>query len=201
MRPKLLGAMLLAGLCMTWAAAFPINSSAGRQAKTEGINGKQVITGTAVGMGGDLGHVSMPFTLEITGLTSKEQADQFEQVLSSKGQGELLKAMSKSKLGTFAFEGQLGHDINFVQERRTESGISITVLFERWLHMFELRYGTRSEDYPFTYVEMVINNKGKGEGSMVTAAKITLDKSKESLADLESFGAYPARLIGVELHK
>jgi hypothetical protein len=201
MRPALLSTMLLIGLCMTWAGAFPIPSSGSRQAKTEGISGKQVITGTAIGMGGDLGHISLPFTLEITDLTSKEQADQFEQVLSSKGQSELLKAMSKAKLGTFAFAGQLGHDIKFVQERRTESGLSITVLFERWLHLFELRYGARSEDYPFTYLEIVVNNNGKGEGSMCTAAKITLDKSKESLADLESFGAYPARLIGVELHK
>ena len=57
----------------------------------------------------------------------------------------------------------MGRDLNFILETQTENGRKITILFERWLQMFELRYGTRSQDYPFAYIELFINDNGKGK--------------------------------------
>jgi len=162
---------------------------------------KEVYTGTAVAIGGQFGGRSRTFTLEITGHTADEEAQQDLQILQTQGQDALMKAIGKIKLGYFAFEGQVGRDLNFVQETETEDGRKITVLFERWLKMFEVRNGTRSEDYPFTYVELFINDKGKGEGSLIGAARVYIDKRHTGTLDVENFGTYPARLMGVKLRK
>jgi hypothetical protein len=95
---------------------------------------------------------------------------------------------------------QLGRDLNFVQETPTaDGGRRIVILFERWLNTFELRYGTRSEDYPFTYIELTVDRNGKGQGTLIPAARITFDKKHGNQIDVENFGIYPARLAGVQL--
>lgn len=172
----------------------------GKKQKKEKTSTKEVYTGTAVDIGGGSGR-TRTFTLEITSDTSDTDAQQDQQVLQTQGQDALMKAIGKQKLGYFAFDGQLGRDLNYVQETDTEDGRKIVILFERWLKMFEVRNGTRSEDYPFTYIELFIDSNGKGQGSMIGAAKVSMDKRHEGTLDVENFGTFPAKLMGVELRK
>ncbi|MGA9767949.1 MAG: hypothetical protein WBV94_02845 [Blastocatellia bacterium] len=190
------------GLIMMIAVSVPrsIARAESRPQKDEAST-KEVFTGAAVAIGGQFGGRSRTFTLEITGHTPDAEAQQDLQILQTQGQEALMKAIGKTKLGFFAFEGQVGRDLNYVQETETEDGRKITVLFERWLKMFEARNGTRSEDYPFTYVELFINDRGKGEGSLIGAARVYMDKRHTGTLDVENFGTYPARLMGVELRK
>ena len=162
---------------------------------------KEVYTGTAVDIGRGAAGRSRSFTLEITSHTADQDAQRDQEVLQTQGQDALMKAIGKQKLGYFSFEGQLGRDLNYVQETDTEDGRKIVILFERWLKMFEVRNGTRSEDYPFTYIELFIDNNGKGEGSMIGAAKASMDKRHLGTLDVENFGTFPAKLMGVELRK
>jgi hypothetical protein len=160
---------------------------------------KETYTGTIVGIGGRLGGVTRPFTLTIEGHTSSEDAERFASILKSEGQDGLLKAIRKQKLGRFSVDGEVGREINVVRERKTEDGRKITIVFERWLQMFEVRYGTRSENYPFTYIEMYIGDNGKGEGTLIPAARIYFDKKEENTVAIENFGIYPARLANIQL--
>ena len=113
----------------------------------------------------------------------------------------MLKELEGKRLGYFSLGGQLGRDLNFVQETRTADGRRrITILFARWMNLYELRTGARSEDYPFSYVELFIDANGKGEGTFIPAAKVYFDKKNGNL-DVENFGIYPARLAGVELRR
>ena len=166
-------------------------------------NAKEVYTGTVIGVGGPLGGVSRPFTLEIDGYTSKAESSRAVAVLAEGEQDRLLKELDSKRLGYFSLGGQLGRDLNFVQETRTADGRRrITILFARWMNLYELRTGARSEDYPFSYVELFIdaNGKGKGEGTFIPAARVYFDKKNGTL-DVENFGIYPARLAGVELRR
>ena len=166
-------------------------------------NAKEVYTGTVIGVGGPLGGVSRPFTLEIDGYTSKAESSRAVAVLAEGGQDRLLKELESKRLGYFSLGGQLGRDLNFVQETRTaDRRRRIMILFARWMNLYELRTGARSEDYPFSYVELFIdaNGKGKGEGTFIPAARVYFDKKNGTL-DVENFGIYPARLAGVELRR
>ena len=161
---------------------------------------KEVYTGTVLGVGGPLGGVSRPFTLSIDGVNSTADANRAVTMLAEGGQDALLKELHGKRLGYFSMGAQLGRDLNFVQETPTaDGGRRIVVLFERWMNTFEIRYGTRSEDYPFTYVELTVDRNGKGRGTLIPAARITFDKKHGNQIDVENFGIYPAQLAGVEL--
>jgi len=103
----------------------------------------------------------------------------------------LLGEIHKEDLGQFAVGGNVGRNINIVREHRTDHGRKITLVFERWLQMFELRYGTRSEDYPFTYAELYIDDNGKGEGSLIPAAKFTLMTKNKTPSPSKTLGFTP----------
>jgi hypothetical protein len=161
---------------------------------------KEEYTGTVVGVGGSMGGVSRPFTLTIENRTSASEAGRAVATLAEGGQDSLLKELQGKKLGYFSLGGQLGRDLNFVNETRAANGgRRITILFERWMNLFELRSGARSEDYPFTYIELILDASGKGEGTFIPAARIYFDKKNGNQVDVENFGIYPARLAGVEL--
>lgn len=161
---------------------------------------KQEFTGTVVGTGGGLGGVSRSFTLTIERFNTNADARRAAEILRTQGQDGLQKAIGKNRLGYFALAGQVGLDLNFVRERRVNGRRRITVVFERWLNMYEVRYGTRSEDYPFSYIELFIDENGKGEGTLIPAAKISFNRKQANQVDIENFGIYPARLVGVEWH-
>ncbi len=164
-------------------------------------NAKEVYTGTVIGVGGPLGGVSRPLTLEIDSYTSKAESSRAVAVLAEDGQDRLLKELEGKRLGYFSLGGQLGPDLNFVQETRAADGRRrITILFARWMNLYELRTGARSEDYPFSYLELFIDANGKGEGTFIPAARVYFDKKNGNL-DVENFGIYPARLAGVELRR
>jgi hypothetical protein len=197
-----LASITLGLLLMVIATTLPSTAHGEDKAKknnTEKPSTKEFYTGTAVDIGG--GGRSRTFTLEITGQTADADAQHDKQILQTQGQDALMKAIGKQKLGDFAFEGQLGRDLNYVQETDTQDGRKIVILFERWLKMFEVRNGTRSEDYPFTYIELFIDNNGKGQGSMIGAARASLDRRHPGTLDVENFGTFPAKLMGVELRK
>ena len=161
---------------------------------------KEDYTGTVIGVGGALGGVSRPFTLSIEGVSSSAEANRAVAVLAEGGQDALMKELQGKRLGYFSMGAQLGRDLNFVQETPTaDGGRRIIVLFERWMNTFEIRYGTRSEDYPFTYLELTVDRNGKGQGTLIPAARITFDKKYGNQIDVENFGIYPAQLAGVQL--
>ena len=151
MRAKLSVVVILIACGFGMISVFPKTRSA--QARPS----KEVFTGNVVGMGPGGNMVSRGFTLTIEGYTSDVDARKFAGILKSQGEDALLKAITKEKKGTFVLDGQIGHDINTVRVHQNPNGRTYTIVFERWLSFFEVRYGTRSEDYPFTYIELFVD--------------------------------------------
>ena len=157
---------------------------------------QEVYTGTIVGVGGRLGSVSRPFTLTLNGHTADGAAERAVAVLAEGGQDRLLSEIRNNDLGRFSISGQLGRPVNFVVEEKLSNGDrKITILFERWLNLYEVRYGSRSADYPLSYVELIIDRNGHGQGTFIPAARVRFNKKNE--VEVENFGIYPARLSGV----
>lgn len=156
-------------------------------------------TGTVIGVGGTLGGRTRPFTLTLERRNSAAEIQRALAVLAEGGQDALMSDLHSKKLGRFSMGAQLGRDVNFVQETALpDGGRRLVILFERWLNLYEIRYGTRSQDYPFTYLELTLDRSGKGAGTMIAAARIRFDKEHDNQIEIENFGIYPARLIGVK---
>ena len=198
MKIKFLRGMLGIFCILTIGLSLSSRNVKGQDKKSNRLP-KEVYTGSVVAIGGQFGGASRPFTLEITGYTPGDEVQHDFEILRSQGQDDFIKAISHKKLGSFSVDGQVGRDLRFVQETQTEKGRRITILFERWLRMFEVQYGTRSQDYPFTYIELFVNDNGKGEGSVVGLAKVSVDKKNPITLDIENYGTYAAKLMGVEL--
>jgi hypothetical protein len=158
--------------------------------------GEEVYTGTIVGVGGRLGGVTRPFTLTLNGHTADSAAERAVATLAEGGQDRLLSLIRDNNLGRFSIGGQVGREVNFVVEEKMSNGDrKIIILFERWMDLYEVRYGSRSTDYPFSYVELIVDRQGHGQGTFIPAARVRFNKKNE--VEVENFGIYPARLSGV----
>ena len=183
--------MFLGALLLT----LSLISKANAQAET--------YTGTVIsyGSGFNTRTVTSTFTLNITGQTSKEQAQGFLDILQEGRQNDLLNAIRKQDLGRFSVGSNLGVSVNVVRESTVDGRQRIFIVFERWTQFAELRGGYRSLDYPFGVIEMFVDPQtGKGEGTYIAAARIrwNFDEKKQQYEiEIENFATYPARLVGV----
>jgi hypothetical protein len=163
----------------------------------EDVRVSETYTGTIVGIGGGAGGRTWNFSMTVKGYTSQGEALEYAQLLQAEGQDDLLKAITKRDLGTFSVTGQIGRNLNFVYQVPSDGGRRIVALFDRWESIWERRHGTRSLDYPFTYIEISLDEEGKGSGTLIPLAKIYFDKKDASLVNIENFGVYPLRLVNV----
>src|ERR1044072_7996768 len=160
----------------------------------------EVYTGNIIYYGGTRGSSTATFTLTIDNWTSDDDVLRVTSALKDGGQDALLKAIGKQRRGRIQIGGNIGQDINAGWISTGEEGErKIPALAERWVGFFEARRGTRSLDYRFTYLQLYIDERGKGDGEMIPAAKVRYVGDRT--IEVENFGIYPARLVNVKRHK
>ena len=71
----------------------------------------------------------------------------------------------------------------------------MTVFYERNINFYELRYGARSQDYRIGYAEIFLERNGKGQGTLIAAARVRLKDG--NTWEVEDFGVFPAKLMGL----
>ena len=164
----------------------------------------ETYTGTVVsyGTGRNTRTSVNTFTLNITGTTSDSDVDRAVAILQEGGQDDLQKAITNNDLGRFSVGARLGRVLNGVRIDEVDGKKRIRAVFERWINFSELRGGYRSLDYPFGYIELLIDPAtGKGDGTLIEAAQIRWKRDKkldQYVVEIENFGTFPARLMGVQ---
>jgi hypothetical protein len=154
------------------------------------------VNGTVVGISGRLAGRSRPFSLVANNYTAPNQIRELNDALARGGQDELLKLLSKMDAGRIVIGTGVGVPANaIIADPWSDGGTRLTVLYQRNLGFFELRYGTRSQDYPIGYAEMFLDRNGHGEGTLIPAARVRLKNG--NTWEVEDFGVFPARLIGL----
>ncbi|MEP6946893.1 MAG: hypothetical protein ABJA02_13310 [Acidobacteriota bacterium] len=162
-------------------------------------------SGTALiyGSGMNTRTITRTFNLRVTGVTSPTDAASYLTTLTDHGQDALLNDMSKNDLGRFSLGGSIGSPLSAVIVDEQDGKTRVRAVFQRWMGFGEIRGGYRSTDYPFGYVEVLIDPRtGKGEGTFIPAAKIRFRSGKNGGADtveIEDFGTFPGRLMGVQM--
>lgn len=154
------------------------------------------VTGTVYAVSGRTAGRSGSFRLIVSRYTSPDKVQQLNQALQSGGQDELLREISKMEAGRIQLGSGIGVDANvIIAEAQPNGETKIVVVYERNIRFGELRYGTRSQDYRFGYAELYLDREGKGQGTLIPAAKIRLRSG--NTWEVEDFGTYPARLMGL----
>jgi hypothetical protein len=153
------------------------------------------VQGTVVGISGRMAGRSRPFSLVINRYTSPDDIARLSAAMPQ-GQDALLNALSKLDAGRISIGGGVGVTANAIISTPTaEGGTRLTILFQRTISFYELRYGARSADYKFGYAEIFLNRNGTGEGTFIAAAKVRLVNG--NTWEVEDFGEFPARLMGL----
>jgi hypothetical protein len=119
--------------------------------------------------------------------------------LADKGPEKLLDVLqSLPRVGYFRLNGGLGYDLHYAHQRKGEDGGAQVILAtDRRIGFWEAANQPRSIDYPFTVVELHLNNDGEGEGKMSVATKITMDKARTAIT-LENYATQPVLLQSVK---
>lgn len=169
--------------------------SAAAKAQTS-RTGKEVYRGNITYIGGPRGAVTDFFTLTINRVTPDGEVTRLLDMLKRDGQDRFWDAVAKEKCGTIQIGNGLSRDLNAVWVTRTEEGRKISAIAERWMGFAELRRGARSVDYPFTYIELYVEEDGGVEGTLFPAARVR-SKSQNTI-EVENFGIYPARLVNIK---
>ena len=182
--------------CVVGLTLSPAASDASAQRRrAERSSGGDDITGTVVGVGGRYGGRSAQFRLVVNRYTSAEEVAQINSAMQSGGQDELLRVLSRMDAGRIIVGNGVGVDANAIISVPQENGTKLIVLYRRNINFYELRAGSRSEDYKFGYAEIFLR-RGGGEGTFIPAARVRLRDG--NTWEVEDFGIYPARLMGLQ---
>ncbi len=161
--------------------------------KKEKKKQREEYSATAIVTGGGAAMVSLSFVID--SFTPDDEVLKLAEILKSQGPDGLAKAIDKTQRGRIAPVGRLGNDINIARSFQTEKGRVIRLVSNRPLGFLELRGGGRSTDYQFSVVELILNEKGEGEGVALAAAKIKFNKDNQ--LEVENYGRDPIRITNV----
>jgi len=117
-----------------------------------------------------------------------------------KGQDALLETLQKiePRVGYVALPGETGWSLRYANKVRGEDGgWQIVILTDRRIGFREAAERPRSFDYPFTLIELHVDDQGSGEGRASIATKITWDAKTRTL-ELENYTSEPVRLPSVK---
>lgn len=157
---------------------------------------KEQYSATAMVTTGGAGGSVFQVNLYIDDYTTDEERLQLAQALIEGGSDALRKGMDKMKKGRVSVVGRTGTEVNYIRAWPMENGTRIIMVTERPMTFFELRSGTRSRDYEFGIIELVVDGKGRGSGVLIAAAKIKFIEDQQKI-EIEHYGIDPVRLTNV----
>lgn len=158
--------------------------------------GPERIEGTLINQGGPFSTLFQAgyFAIDIQAYSPDEEAKACLQALRNGGQKALLQKLWKMKeVGYLKVGGSLGYPLVLIRSQATPDGRVIRALTNRPIAPRE--FGTRSEDYPFGYLEIFLPKEGKGTGTLIPMAEVTF--TEQATLTVESYGTMPFRLLDV----
>jgi hypothetical protein len=116
--------------------------------------------------------------------------------LRESGHQALLKELQNMPaVGTIRTPNSVGYDLHYARQSRVGDGRRIAIATDRPIQAWEATAQPRSIDYPFTIIQMQLDNNGKGTGTMSYATKVV---ANDDIIELEDLASTPFRLTSIE---
>lgn len=143
---------------------------------------------------------TVPVQIVIKEYTSDADLASYKAMIVSEGQDALVKSIRKNNLGFCRVGSNVGQQIFAARSVALPDGTrKVTAVYGSVTGDFQVRSATKAGDFPFALVEMVIKPDYSGDGMLVPAVGITVNK--DGSLDLQNFGAYPARMMNLHQDK
>lgn len=184
------------GLALAALAAAVL---AGAAAGAETGATRETIKARAVAMGAAPGPNTGYLTVWVDRYTTDDELARWRQAFLQGGQHQLVAVWQKEMpvVGRVKFAETLGSDLRVARSTTTEKGRRITLVTDRPLATAEVMRSLRSEDYPIGWIEIEVDEKGRGEGTLTAAAKLEVDEAGN--LSVESFAIQPVKLLQVKI--
>ncbi len=153
-------------------------------------------------VGGGAGGSSVSIDIHINKYNTDEDIKNFAAILAESGPDRLLSALEKEDVGQLSPTGHVGTPIAIARKFQKGDKTIVRVVTARRLSFLELRNSGRSVDYPYTILQLVLDQSGKGTGTAIGAARLRFDK-KKNVYEIESFqhGGTNNKLLNVRMWK
>ena len=182
MREKRIFSLLTAALIAGAALAAPLLAQSG---------GERFTATVANPVGGG----TSPVMIYIDHYSTDTEVQKLAGILRDKGPDALRDALWDLEAGYIRIGGGLGYPIAVARSKPSDKGRVIRLMMDRPISFRESVSGSRSRDYPFGYIEINLDNAGKGEGQFFAAAQVTMTAGT---VDIESYSPQPLRLLAVQ---
>jgi hypothetical protein len=154
----------------------------------------------AMSTGGSRPGSAILFSFKINEYTTEEDITKFSVLLTEKGPAALDKALEGENKGTLTPGGGGSVEIAVARKRQEGPNTFITIVTARPLPFTELYGGGRFADYPFGFVQVKLDSKGKGTGQIVAASSLRFDK-KDNRWGIESYGNQNIQTLSIRSQK
>lgn len=146
------------------------------------------------------GSAAQTIQIEITRWSTDAERDRLLAILKEKGESALLSGLQKlPKVGNFRTPDSLAYDLHFARQHPgADGGRRIFIATDRYIQFWEAANHTRSMQYPFTFIEMRLDNHGQGEGKLSIAVKVT---EEDNQLVLENYASQPVMLTSIKPEK
>ncbi len=153
-------------------------------------------------VGGGAGGSNISIDIRINRYTNDQDVKKFADLLVESGPDKLRRALEKEDVGQLSVPGRVGVPVAIARKLANGNRTIVRVITARNLSFVELRYSGRSVDYPYTILELNLDENGSGTGTAIGAAKISFNK-KNNIYEIESLehGTAYNKLLNVRLLK
>jgi len=140
------------------------------------------IQATAMGTSTQLGKI-YNVNIHIERLSTPEDRQALIEGFKRSGQDGLVGVLEDMKpKGRVRFaSGGVGNDVKYIIELPSKSGRRLRLVTDRNIAFGELYEGTRSRDYSVGAIDLVLTPDGKGEGTVLPACRLTVNKKKQQI--------------------
>lgn len=155
--------------------------------------------GFAVAMGTTATGAKSTIDVGIFRWTTDEERAGFLAILKEQGPEALHKAMFKSEQVAFLkVRGSLGYQLHFARDYKDPATGKRHMIFaaDRPITFVESRNATRSEDYSFSFVELIVDENGEGEGALAFGIALKWNDEKD-VPELETYSSEAVRIMNV----
>lgn len=114
------------------------------------------------------------------------------------GQGVLLETVQTLQpVGHIRTPYTLAYDLRYAyQEADGDNGRRTVLVTDRPVGLWEALYQPRAKDYPFTFIELRLDQNGQGAGQLSLATRLTVMEDGR-IRESESYAVTPVRLTSL----
>jgi hypothetical protein len=164
-------------------------------AAPQGATAAERYRGTLVDLGQVVPGTSTTFQISLERLTTPERLAQLAAVQKEDGLRALQETLyDDEELGYIRVGEELGYPVSLALTEDGEQGRVIYAVVDRPIQAFEVWQGMRTRDYPFSVVELRLDEAGRGTGKLYAVAKVWLTNGR---LRFENWQPVPFRLVQV----